>query len=275
MERAIFLYYVYFVFTSLLDIFLTATYISTVFIAANLIKLRNGNYEYLISESALLFVIFSMFLWFFFIRVFLLILELYAKKFIVRMRRSALITYLKSSRILLPFSQRHFSQYSDGSDGVGWKQRYLQERRDIALEFLGDVKKRVPIHDAVRQRASINRKATGDIHCPTLFDDSYSSNGASGFDGNIIHTKLVDDLVDDLLQDENAMDKLQNVDFSDLPLLDSELLGDDVSDEATLRNWLKLKRDTADYQSYASIPESERTAWSAWYLRHIKGKEGN
>lgn len=172
--------------------------------------------------------------------------------------------------------QRSFSDYSDGSDGIEWKQRYLRERRDTALEYLGDIKKRVPIHDAVRLRASINRNATNSIHCPTLFHDQhYAGDGGEGIDNGDNSTALIDGLLDDLLQDENAIDKLQHVDFSDLPLLDSELLGDGASDEAMLRNWLKLKHDTADYQSYAAIPESERTAWSAWYLRHVKGKKSD
>lgn len=170
-------------------------------------------------------------------------------------------------------AERCFSSFSDGSDGKEWKQRYLQERRETALEFLGDVKKRVPIHEAIRQRASINKKATSDIHCPTFFDTSFNRDDNTDTDDT--HEGVVDELLDDLLQDENAVDKLRHVNFSDLPLLDNELLGGGESDEEMLRNWLRLKRDTADYQSYASIPESERTAWSAWYLRHVKGKEGS
>ncbi|KPA81807.1 hypothetical protein ABB37_04076 [Leptomonas pyrrhocoris] len=191
------------------------------------------------------------------------------------MRHNVPPTSLELFRSASVFAHRCFSQYSDGTDGIEWKQRYLQERRDTALEFLGDVKKRVPIHEAIRQRASINRTASGSIHCPTLFDESYNSNTNDNFHDGGSCTKLIDELLDDLSQDENAVDRLQHVDFDALPLLEHELLGDDAPDEATLRNWLRLKRETADYQSYASIPESERTAWSAWYLRHIKGKEEN
>lgn len=174
----------------------------------------------------------------------------------------------------LVICKRSFSDFHDSSDGHAWKQRYLQERRDTALEFLGDVKKRVPIHDAIRQRASINRAAAKDVDCAQFFGDIAFVGKEPSDDYASSSTSVVDELIDDLMLEENAVDRLQHIDLSDLPLLDNELLGDDVTDEETLRRWLKLKRDTADYQSYASVPEGERNAWSAWYLRHVKGKNG-
>ncbi|CAJ1038719.1 hypothetical protein, conserved [Leishmania shawi] len=170
-------------------------------------------------------------------------------------------------------SKRVFSSFSDGSDGFQWKQRYLQERRDTAMEFLSDLKKRVPIHDAIRQRAIINRSAIKEIHCAKIFED-LSSTGDIPADLNEGHS-VIDELLDDLLLDECTADRLQHVDVGDVPLLEGELLGDDAAGEETIRRWLKLKRDTADYQSYASIPEGERSSWSAWYLRHIKPKDEN
>jgi hypothetical protein len=190
-----------------------------------------------------------------------------------KMKRFALSAHGGVLTAIQRLGQRQLSEYSDGTDGFDWKQRYLQERRDTALEFLGDVKKRVPIHDAIRQRASINRKVTDDIHFPTLFDDILNKKADIGDEGS--SSDLIDSVLDEILQDENAIDRLQHVKFGDLPLLENEFLDHSESDEATLRNWLKLKRDTADYRSYASIPESERTTWSAWYLRHVKGKEDN
>ncbi|AYU84024.1 hypothetical protein, conserved [Leishmania donovani] len=170
-------------------------------------------------------------------------------------------------------SKRVFSSFSEGSDEFQWKQRYLQERRDTAIEFLSDLKKRVPIHDAIRQRAIINRSATKEVHCAKVFED-ISSIGDIPADLDDSRS-VVDELLDDLLMDENAADRLQHVDLGDVPLLENELLGDDAAGEGTIRRWLKLKRDTADYQSYASIPEGERSSWSAWYLRHVKCKDAN
>ncbi|KAG5464482.1 hypothetical protein LSCM1_00672 [Leishmania martiniquensis] len=169
--------------------------------------------------------------------------------------------------------KRVFSSFSDGSDGFQWKKRYLQERRDTAMEFLSDVKKRVPIHDAIRQRAIISRTATNDISCTKVFEDLSSTSDIppERDDGR----SVVEEAVDGLLLDENAVDRLQHVDLGDIPLLENELFGDDIAGEETIRRWLKLKRDTAEYQSYASIPEGERSSWSAWYLRHIKGKDAN
>ncbi|KAG5490801.1 hypothetical protein JKF63_00923 [Porcisia hertigi] len=175
------------------------------------------------------------------------------------------------SPVVLKGSRRVFSSFGDGSDGFQWKQRYLQERRDTAMEFLSNVKKRVPIHDAIRQRAAINRSAAKDIHCAKVFEDIASTgNAPTDLDDN---RAVIDELIDDLLLDENAADRLQHVDLSDIPLLENELFDNDASSEETIRRWLKLKRDTADYQSYASIPEMERSSWSAWYLRHVKGKD--
>ncbi|GET93737.1 hypothetical protein, conserved [Leishmania tarentolae] len=167
-------------------------------------------------------------------------------------------------------SKRAFSSFSDGPNELQWKQRYLQERRDTAIEFLSDLKKRVPIHDAIRQRAIINRSAINEVHCAKVLEDAgFTGDTPGDLDDS---RSVVDELLDDLLLDENAADRLQHVDLGDVPLLKSELLGDETAGEETIRRWLKLKRETADYQSYASIPEGERSSWSAWYLRHVKGK---
>ncbi|KAG5489067.1 hypothetical protein JIQ42_00689 [Leishmania sp. Namibia] len=169
--------------------------------------------------------------------------------------------------------KRVFSSFSDDSDGFQWKQRYLQERRDTAMEFLSDLKKRVPIHDAIRQRAIINRNTTKDINCAKVFEDLCSTGDTPPERDD--SRSVIEEALDDLLLEENAVDRLQHVDLGDVPLLENELFGDEGAGKETIRRWLKLKRDTAEYQSYASIPEGERSSWSAWYLRHINGKETN
>ncbi|EPY34466.1 hypothetical protein STCU_01570 [Strigomonas culicis] len=75
------------------------------------------------------------------------------------------------------------------------------------------------------------------------------------------------------LSDETVEDVLQFVQNSDLPFLDNEFLSNGDENDALLRQWLKLRKDTSEYQNYISTPVEERTPWSAWYLRHIKNPE--
>ncbi|KNH04703.1 1A family penicillin-binding protein [Perkinsela sp. CCAP 1560/4] len=43
------------------------------------------------------------------------------------------------------------SHWTDGENGFDWKNRYLEEQRSRALDFLFDVSKRKPIHDSIRE----------------------------------------------------------------------------------------------------------------------------
>ena len=43
------------------------------------------------------------------------------------------------------------SHWKDGEGGFEWKNRYLDEQRSRAMDFLFDVSKRKPIHDSIRE----------------------------------------------------------------------------------------------------------------------------
>lgn len=162
--------------------------------------------------------------------------------------------------------------WNDGSDGYAWKSRNLQEKRALALEYLGDVKMRVPIHDAIRMRSDLNRKSlqkAGDdissfFAAPSDFDFDNS------FDDGRSITDRIEAVIDRLLLDEFDGDDIAHVSQSDASLLQDEFFGSDTERAKSMKEWLKLRRETAEYQSYASIPEMERNDWSAWYLRSVR-----
>ncbi|ORC85573.1 uncharacterized protein TM35_000341850 [Trypanosoma theileri] len=176
-------------------------------------------------------------------------------------------------KVVLPFlSGRWISSWNDGSDGYEWKSRALAEKRSLALEYLGDVSKRVQIHDAIRLKADVNRKAIEDTVIPNFFNSS-DENQDDDIDriGEIDYYSLLN-----MVEGEIDPDSLQHLSSSDASLLRNEFLEEDDSSEAKLLSkWINYRRDTADYQSYASVPEEERTEWSAWYLRNVRATPSN
>nr|CCC51778.1 conserved hypothetical protein [Trypanosoma vivax Y486] len=68
-----------------------------------------------------------------------------------------------------------FSSWDDGNDGYSWKSRLLAEKRSTALEFMGNVNKRVQIHDAIRLKAEVNRRAIQKFDIPNFLTSSCSA----------------------------------------------------------------------------------------------------
>lgn len=184
------------------------------------------------------------------------------------------ILTLAGTELSLP-ARRISNDWNDGSDGFAWKTRNLQEKRALALEYLGDVKKRVPIHDAIRMRADLSRSSlqTAREDIDSFFSPSseYSStHGAAEFESNDDIAARLDAVVRDLLADEHTEDTLLHVSPADRSFLKDEFFGSDTELTKTMKEWLRLRRETAEYQSYMSIPEVERNSWSGWYLRNVR-----
>ncbi|EAN78243.1 uncharacterized protein TEOVI_000168800 [Trypanosoma equiperdum] len=158
-----------------------------------------------------------------------------------------------------------FSSWNDGSEGYEWKSRALSEKRSLALEFLGNVNKRVSIHDAIRLKADINKKAISNVSCPSFFS------GIEGADEDEDQSDMSLCSLLGMLEGEIETDCITHLSPSDASLLKEEFLCDyDSSDTKRMAKWVNLRSETSDYQSYGAIPEGERSLWSAWYLRNIK-----
>nr|CCC93948.1 conserved hypothetical protein [Trypanosoma congolense IL3000] len=157
-----------------------------------------------------------------------------------------------------------FSSWDDGTEGYDWKARALAEKRSVALEFLGNVNKRVSIHDAIRLKADINKKAIHGVSMPTLFtrSDNIEDDELSDVDYNSLL---------EMIEGEIDTESMAYLSPSDVTLLREEFLnGDDPSDCKRLLNWSNLRSSMSDYQNYGSIPAGERNRWSAWYLRNVR-----
>ncbi|KAF8287778.1 hypothetical protein TcG_08274 [Trypanosoma cruzi] len=174
-------------------------------------------------------------------------------------------------KLVLPLSiGRGFSSWDDGSDGHEWKSRALAEKRLLALTYLGDVNKRVQIHDAIRLRGEVNKQAIRACELPTFFQTK-ENNEADNLQEIDYHSLL------SMIEGEFEVDTLAHIAPSDASFLKTEFLQcDDSAEVKLLGQWSNLRRDTADYNNYASIPDGERNAWSAWYLRNVRpGKTEN
>lgn len=153
--------------------------------------------------------------------------------------------------------------YNDGD--YLWKSRDLNEKRELAVKYMGDIKLRTPIHESIRRRIALDRSGWTDGELLSLLE-------ANQIDTNVEGVR-VDDFLHSILDnvDEGVEDTLKYLSKNDLQFLTSEFIDGNVKDqEASIKKWLKLRRETADYQNYLSVPENERTSWSAWYLRNIK-----
>lgn len=160
------------------------------------------------------------------------------------------------------------SQWDNGSDGFEWKSRYLAEKRNVALEYLGDVNKRVPIHDAVRQKTAVNKRAL--LNASEGSSEMFSGPTDDPTERFPDSLKAIEAMIEELVAEEYFSDSLEHVTPRDAGLLPEEFLSNSSSEAALLKKWMRIRQETAEYQSYASIPEAERTSWSAWYLRHVK-----
>ncbi|EPY30314.1 hypothetical protein AGDE_09506 [Angomonas deanei] len=142
----------------------------------------------------------------------------------------------------------------------------IWEKKKYRIDLLGGREKRVPIHDAIRMKANTSKEAMlKENEHSKLFDSvSYGTPPENPMS--------FDELVDELLLEENCDDIIHHIKTADLKFLDDEFIGNDAEKSDILRRWLKIRRETSDFMSYSSIPEAERTTWSAWYLRHIRGQ---
>ena len=191
--------------------------------------------------------------------------------------------------------------WEDGTGGFQWKARHLAERRSVALDYMGNVARRVPIHDAIRIRAKLGRdrllrEVSGPS--PVVQQDpdseiwrpvsSYSSSGnlsgqlTSGSDDS----QTLDEQLESLLAEE-TIDTLSQLTDDELGLLRDEFYGqttasEDDDDEigssaekrtrTMLEDWYRVRKTSSQYEAYCAVPPQERTAWSAWYLRDVKAR---
>eukprot|EP00760_Papus_ankaliazontas_P000934 PhM_4_TR10320/c0_g1_i1/m.20013 len=108
------------------------------------------------------------------------------------------------------FSSTFQSQWRSGDVGQQWKQRYLDERRSRAHDYLFDITKRVPIHNSVRQHSEQSSSRLSHLHAeivnydPDLRDERLQ--GGRGGHADVMHDvyrmemqrqKLEDDMDDE------------------------------------------------------------------------------
>lgn len=164
----------------------------------------------------------------------------------------------------LPYLRFHSTT---DDEGYQWKIRDLQEKRELALKYMADIKLRVPIHDSIRQKILLNRRASR-TYDPMEVRSILESNSKPPCDSsfNSLHRSLLDAI------DECADLNPEFLCPTDRTLLDNEFVGGspEAKLDDTMRDWLDLRRRSSDYQTFSSIPEGERSSWSAWYLRGVK-----
>lgn len=163
------------------------------------------------------------------------------------------------------FSSTRFFSDLNNTDELRWKTRHLQEKRDVALKYMGDIKLRTPIHESIRKKMFLLHHSS---------EEDISSILSSNRSLDLTEAKLsYDDVFDNMLQhiDELSSDTLDFLNDRDLVFLTDEFVsGDTKAQEETIKNWINLRRETSDYHNYLCVPENERTTWSAWYLKNVK-----
>jgi hypothetical protein len=199
---------------------------------------------------------------------------------------------------------RRIGDWDAGQGGYTWKQRHLGERRSMAVNYLTNVELRTPIHDAVRMRAKLNEERLkssslgGSAACSDVLMTSLNhaaslplgeeERGLRSHAESVTGGSLDDDLrameeerwdswvpEEGDLASEYSLDCLRHLPKHDIAALLDEFYGDAMGqqkakNDEVLRNWFQLRKDTNPYRIFQGIPESERTMWSAWYLRDIK-----
>jgi len=184
--------------------------------------------------------------------------------------------------------------WNDGNDGFAWKNRLLDERRSVALDYMANVHRRVPIHDSVRLRVKQNRERllkeqtnvqADSIHSIEPDDETGEMFRVSGPSRQESPPQVHDDELErhlDSILDESTVDTLASLTTEELVLLRNEFYEfDSDHDRSTddrlrnvLRDWYKLRKESSQYDSYCAVPIEERKAWSPWYLRDVKRREG-
>lgn len=172
---------------------------------------------------------------------------------------------LNKFALFLNFKRFRFFHFNSNDESTyNSKARELKEKRDLALKYMGDVKLRKPIHDNIRKKIALNTTSLNDTDVSSIL----GSNAREDDSADVSCDELLDKIIQDL--DENWDEELCH-----LPLDDSKFLRDEFisssekEEEETIRRWLKMRKVTSDYQNYMSVPEGERSLWSAWYLRHV------
>jgi hypothetical protein len=181
--------------------------------------------------------------------------------------------------------------WEDGSGGFQWKERHLAERRAVALDYMGNVARRVPIHDAVRIRSRLGRdRLLKDFSDPAplvQFDpesevwrsvNSYGApklpeeDGASDDGLQALEALLSEEAVDSLAQLTDEELGMLRDEFYAQPA--GDLDGEEADDRMRrmLQEWYRLRKDSSQYDAYCAVPANERSAWSAWYLRDVRAR---
>ena len=187
--------------------------------------------------------------------------------------------------------------WDDGTnEGYEWRLRHLTERRREALDYMINVHRRAPIHDAIRTRCHADRERLrnlGDVAANGAFtnEDLTSPNGALlhslgvGTDGSgaTAGAHGTDEHLLDLLElpvwGEGGDDSLMYIPEEELQWLRDEFYGSasPAAEEAIpaarqddlLRAWCKLRTKREEHQRYTAIPKEERTLWAPWYLKDL------
>lgn len=166
-----------------------------------------------------------------------------------------------------------------------------------------DVTRRRQIHDGMRHQAALNAHrlrmptvdeerrsdATGaavlldtmelliDREDAETAGDGAPSSSSVTFDpeGDAVNSAIFD-TIDEIEADEGiGRDGLYHLSDEDVRLLAEELYGEasvsaDTRREEILRGWFKLRRQSPQSASYASLPAEDRAEWNPWYLRDLQ-----
>jgi hypothetical protein len=213
-------------------------------------------------------------------------------------RRTSAVIVVACGGSLRGCSTSSASRWSNGEPGYAWKQRALDESRDIAVEYLTNVSKRTPIHDGVRQKAQQAQRALMGAPAGPLGEHGSSAaeileeaarlaassttpgGGGVGFDWDALFYEAFgyDDDAEGEAEGEGTGDlvrALDNIPASDIKMLTEELF-DSASEqskehrEKVLRAWFHLRAQRAPQTNFTSSMQAgeERNLFTPWYLKN-------
>ena len=183
--------------------------------------------------------------------------------------------------------------WDKGYGGYEWKRRFLNERRDAAMLYQFNPSARQPLHNAARQRASMNEKRfkrpscsiNNDIHSAAARSDSaahimmqamFSSSAMERSEeiaaseavqeyaknmkdeSMLDHEACTEGIDENMLLENGTVDTLAYLPYGDVKSLAEELYGA-VSDEciqheeSLWRNWYRLRKGGGNAKSCSSV----------------------
>lgn len=171
---------------------------------------------------------------------------------------------------------RGVSHWNDGNEGQEWKARFLNDRRQVALDYLLNANRRQSIHDAIRVKANQSKQrlvSTDKGSSATVLQESLASFEPDECPSD---SELLE-RINEIFMDECSVDSFENIPLEELKFLRKELYDADTvaerrCEDKALKAWLGLRKESSEIESFSSLPKDERTLWSPWYLRDVHSR---